>query len=93
MKVKLIKQFKNHPSGSVLDVSQGVYNYLLSLGCIRDPKDSEPVEFAPDLIKAAKDLKPKRPNIKKKTKALKKPPADRMVKEEETKEIILDEGG
>jgi len=60
MKIRLIKSFKNHPINSELDVSQGVFNYLVGLGCVRDPKDSEPVEFAPDLIKAAKDLRTKK---------------------------------
>jgi len=68
MKVKLIRQFKNHPAGSVLDVSQGVYNYLLGLKVIARP---QPPERASPSVRA---------------KALKEPPADRMIKEVETKQ-------
>ena len=68
MKVKLIRQFKNHPVGSELDVSQGVYNHLLGLKVIARPQA------------------PGRASPSERTKALKKPPADRMIREAETKE-------
>lgn len=40
MKVTLIRQFKNHPAGSELDVSHRIYNYLLGLKVIARPKAS-----------------------------------------------------
>lgn len=49
MKVKLIKQFKNHPRGMELDVSKRIYEHLLEGGFITKPA---PIVFAPDLIKA-----------------------------------------
>lgn len=65
MKVKLIRQFKNHPAGTELDVSQRVYDHLLSQKVI------------------ARHQAPRRASPSRRTKALKEPPADRMVKEEE----------
>jgi len=82
MKITLIKSFKNHQIGRSLDVSKRIYNMLLERGCIADPR---PIEFTDDVIKAAQDLEPKKPSKNKKTKALDKPPADRMIREAETK--------
>ena len=52
MKVKLIKQFKNHPKGMELDVSGRIHAMLLKGGFISKPV---PLVFAPDLLKAVKD--------------------------------------
>lgn len=62
MKVTLIKQFKNHPRGTELDVSGRIYNYLLSLGCVPDPR---PIEFMPDVVKAAAEIPEKKTSSKK----------------------------
>lgn len=72
MKVTLIRQFKNHPAGTELDVSHRIYNYLLGLKVIERPTASRKV----------------RPSGR--TKALTEPPADRMVREEETKEASVE---
>lgn len=73
MKVKLIKQFKNHPAGTELDVSGRIYNYLLGLKVIAKPKARGVYRHSP------------------KSKALKEPAADRMIKEAETKEAPEEE--
>lgn len=73
MKVKLIRQFKNHPVGSELDVSQGVYNHLLGLKVIARPQA------------------PGRASPSPRSKALKEPPGDKMVREEETKKAPEEE--
>lgn len=62
MKAKLIKQFKNHPAGMELNVTPRIYNGLLQGGFIAKPV---PLVFAPDLIKAAKDLGTKKVEKKK----------------------------
>lgn len=65
MKVTLIKEFKNHAAGTELDVSQRVYNHLLDLGCVADPR---PIEFADDVVKAAAELKQEKSSRSKKGK-------------------------
>lgn len=72
MKVKLIRQFKNHPAGTELDVSHRIYNYLLGLKVIARPQA------------------PGRASPSPRSKALKEPPADKMVREEETKEASVE---
>ena len=67
MKVKLIRQFKNHPVGSVLDVSGRIYNHLLGLKVIARPQA------------------PGRAGPSPRSRALKEPPADKMIREKETK--------
>ncbi|MBA7614396.1 hypothetical protein ES703_21660 [subsurface metagenome] len=81
MKAVLISRFKNHNAGEILDVSHRIYAYLLKLGCVADPR---PLEFTPEVKEAAEELKKKKPS-RKKSKALDKPPADKMVREAETK--------
>lgn len=67
MKVTLERAFKNHPKGTVLDVSEGVYDLLVRNGLVQMEKESgEKVE------------KPRR-----KPRAVSSPPADRMVHDEE----------
>lgn len=62
MKIKLIKQFKNHPAGTELGVSKRVYNHLRELDCVPDPR---PLKFTDDVIEAAAELDPKRKSKKK----------------------------
>lgn len=69
MKVTLIKQFKNHPVGTELNVTGRIYNYLRELGCVPDPR---PLKFTEDVVKAAAEIEPepktsskKRPKEKK----------------------------
>ena len=61
MKVKLIRQYKNHPPGTELDLSKRIHADLLKRGFISKPV---PIIFAPDVLKAAKDLEPKRKSRK-----------------------------
>lgn len=61
MKVTLIKQFKNHPRGTELDVSKRVFNHLRELDCVPDPR---PIKFTDDVIEAAAELDPKRKSRK-----------------------------
>ncbi|MBA7695642.1 hypothetical protein ES703_104274 [subsurface metagenome] len=82
MNCKLIRSFKNHNAGEILDVSHRIHAYLISLGCVENP--NQPVSFGDDVKKAADELKKKKPS-RKKSKALDKPPADRMVRDAETK--------
>ena len=72
--VILIKRWLNHEPGTVIkSVSPGILAELERLGAIEVPE-------------AVKEKPPRKRKEKKKTKAFKKPPVDRMVKEEETKE-------
>jgi hypothetical protein len=61
MKVTLIKQFKNLPKGTELNVSSRIYDHLLELGCVPDPR---PIEFTPDVLKAAAEIDPKKSSKK-----------------------------
>lgn len=65
MKILLIKSFKNHPAGSVLDVSKRIYNLLRERGCVPDPR---PLKFTEDVPAAADKVEPKK-KTRKKTKA------------------------
>lgn len=69
MKIKLIRQFKNHPTGTELDVSKRIYDHLLGLKCIAKPEKPE-----------SKSRK-RSPG---QTRAIESPPADRMVEKEDT---------
>lgn len=75
MKVTLIKQFKNHPAGTELNISGRIYNYLLGLKVIAKPQARGRARPSP------------------RSRALKEPAADRMIKEEETKEAPGEEKG
>ena len=81
MKVTLIKQFKNHPAGMELDVSQRIYAHLRELDCVPDPRK---IEFTPEVKEAADDVEPEK-SSKKKSKAIDKAPADKMVRDAEKK--------
>lgn len=65
MKIKLIKFFKNHQVGEVLDVSKRIYDHLLKLGCIADPRK---IEFMPDVVKAAAEIEEPKKSSKEKSK-------------------------
>lgn len=64
VKIFLDRQFKNHPRGSCLDVSKRIHDMLLEKGFISKPKPV-PLVFAPDVLKAAKDLGTKEVSKKK----------------------------
>jgi len=67
LKVTLEKAFKNHPKGTVLDVSEGVYDLLVKKGLVQKEQASgQKVEKS-----------------SRKPRALSSPPKDRMVHDEE----------
>ncbi|MBA7611605.1 hypothetical protein ES703_18833 [subsurface metagenome] len=90
MQVTLIKPWLNHPKGTIVkSVSPGIFAELKRLGCVEIPKPIVFVDFAPDVAAAAEKIEPEKK--KKKSKDLKSPPADRMVKNTETKTEEKDE--
>jgi len=73
--VKLVKVYKNHPAGSVLDVSQGVYSDLVKAGCVA-AVDASPKERIEQRSERSSRVRHKSVEV---------PAADKMIREAETK--------